>query len=472
MDSILDSLPPILLVDDDPIILELCTTALQSEEIHNVLTLSDSRQLLPFLEKNPVSMIFLDLMMPNVSGMELLPVLSRDFPQMPVIVMTSMEDVATAVNCMKNGAFDFLTKPVETGRLLSCIEKALRVAALRKENSTLREYLLNDTLQHPAAFENIITSNKKMRAIFQYIEVIAKSDQPVLITGETGVGKELIAQALANLSGRSGNFVTVNVSGLDDTIFSDTLFGHKKGAFTGADQPREGLIGTAAGGTLFLDEIGDLNESSQIKLLRLIQEQEFYPMGSDVLKKSDARIIVATNQDLSQRIASGKFRKDLYYRLCAHRIHVPPLRERREDIALLLDHFLRKAAQSLNKAVPIAAPEVTAILSTLHFDGNIRELQAMVFDAVARHASGMLSIDCFVGLRAEESPTAESPASASGKELTEIFYDLFGRFPTIKEVEEYLITSAMNLTNGNQRSAALLLGIARQTLGKRLSNLS
>lgn len=470
--SIPDSLPPIMLMDDDPIVLELGTTALQNEGIKNIIALDDSRKLLQLLEERPVSVIILDLMMPHLSGMELLPILTHDFPHIPVIVMTSTDDVETAVSCMRAGAFDFLTKPMEIGRLLSSVEKALQVNALSRENSSLREYLLNDRLEHPDAFRDIITTSKKMRAIFQYVEIVAKSDQPVLIMGETGVGKELIAQAISALSGRTGAFVTVNVAGLDDNIFSDTLFGHKKGAFTGADHPREGLICAATAGTIFLDEIGDLNESSQIKLLRLIQEREFYPMGSDLMKKSDARIIVSTNRDLTLMISSGKFRKDLYYRLCAHRINVPPLRERREDIPLLLDHFLGEAARSFAKQKPVPSFEVPAILSTCHFEGNVRELRAMVFDAVARHTSGMLTLDSFVGLVREDALPAESSSPSPNKDIDEAIYAFFGRFPTMKEVEEYLISAAMKLTNGNQRSAAQLLGIARQTLSKRLGALS
>jgi len=193
-------------------------------------------------------------------------------------------------------------------------------------------------------------------------------------------------------------------------------------------------------------------------------------MGSDVLKKSDARLIVATNQDLTQLISAGKFRKDLYYRLNAHRVHIPPLRERREDIPMLVDYFLDKAAKSLNKPKPIPAPEVMAILSTCQFEGNVRELQSIIFDAVARHMSGMLTLECITGLASDESTPADSSSQSSSKGANEALYALFGRFPTIKEVEDYLISAAMNLTNGNQRSAALLLGIARQTLSKRLTN--
>ncbi|MDD2581827.1 MAG: sigma-54 dependent transcriptional regulator [Desulfuromonadaceae bacterium] len=468
MDSKINSQLPILLIDDDPVVLEISVTALESEGVENILTLTDSRKTVQFLEDHPVSMIVLDLMMPYVSGLDLLPLLIRDFPHIPVIVMTSSDDIETAVSCIKAGAADYITKPMDIERLLLSVEKALQFNDLYVENRNLREYLLNDNLKHPAVFDVIITASKKMRSIFQYVEVIAKSDQPVLVTGETGVGKELIARAIGALSNRKGPFVTVNAAGLDDSMFSDTLFGHKKGAFTGADQAREGLISSASGGTLFLDEIGDLNETSQIKLLRLIQEQEFYPVGSDVLKKTDARLIVATNQDLSRLISANRFRKDLYYRLCAHHIQVPPLRERREDIPVLLDHFLEKASAALGKPKPVPSREVVALLSTYHYEGNVRELNAMVFDAVARYTTGLLTLDCFAGLSDGEGGLANKSLLVPSKDVDDALYGFFGRFPTIKEMEDYLTSSAMNLTNGNQRSAALLLGIARQTLSKRL----
>ncbi|HWI40407.1 MAG TPA: response regulator, partial [Verrucomicrobiae bacterium] len=225
----------ILLVDDDPGVLAVCRSALTSIGYADVTTLDDSRKVLPFLERNRCSVIFLDLMMPHLAGTDLLPQLAAVCPGVPVVVMTASDDVKTAVTCMKLGAFDFLLKPVNVDLLAAAIEKTRRVDSLNRENSTLREYLLHDQLKNPQAFQHMVTGSKKMRAIFQYIEVISESDQPVLVEGETGVGKELIARAISHFSGRGGKFVTVNVAGLDDTMFSDTLFGHRKGAFTGAD---------------------------------------------------------------------------------------------------------------------------------------------------------------------------------------------------------------------------------------------
>ena len=202
-----------------------------------------------------------------------------------------------------------------------------------------------------------------------------------------------MARAIHALSGCRGELVAVNVAGLDDNMFADALFGHTKGAFTGAEKPREGFIGRAAGGTLFLDEIGDLREQSQIKLLRLMQEKEYYPVGSDILRKSDARIVLATNRDLGGLVAAGKFRNDLYYRLRAHQVHIPPLRERADDIALLVEHFLADGAILFRKQKPAVPPEVMTQLSNYHFSGNVRELEAMMNDAVARNQGEPLSIE-------------------------------------------------------------------------------
>jgi transcriptional regulator with PAS, ATPase and Fis domain len=254
---------------------------------------------------------------------------------------------------------------------------------------------------------------------------------------------------------------------LDDTLFSDTLFGHKKGAFTGADNNRDGLIARAAGGTLFLDEVGDLTESSQVKLLRLLQGMEYYPVGADLARKSDARVVLASNRDLQQLIADRKFRNDLYYRVCAHQVTIPPLRERLDDIPLLLDRFLAAAATAFKKKKPTPPPELVTLLSLYHFPGNVRQLEAMVYDAVARHTFGILSMESFrkvIGVERTALPVQTSRQESFEKSVS----GLFGHFPTISEVEKHLIEEAMTKAKGNQGFAADLLGITRQTLIKRL----
>jgi DNA-binding NtrC family response regulator len=306
-----------------------------------------------------------------------------------------------------------------------------------------------------------------MTTIFQYVEVVAHSNQPVLITGETGVGKELIARAVHEASGVQGNFVPINVAGLDDVMFSDTLFGHRKGAFTGADKPRDGMITQASGGTLFLDEIGDLKESSQVKLLRLLQEREYYPIGSDMPKKSSARIIVATNRCPREMVSKGEFRKDLYYRLCTHHIEIPPLRDRVEDIPVLFDHFLGKAAASLDKKKPTPPPQAIPLLSSYAFPGNVRELEAMVHDAVARHRSGVLSLEGFKRIMGNSHEADMGSFSITNRDAA-AFLEEMPSLPTLKEAEALLIGEALRRAEGNQGLAASFLGITRTALNKRL----
>lgn len=452
----------VLVVDDELGILQEVSLLLTSSDIAGVVTIADSREVLPFIQENPVSLVLLDWVMPNVTGKDLLVRLTTDHPQVPVIVMTAMGDIDTAVGCMKQGAFDFLAKPVDPNRLVSTVQKALRVSDLGNQNRILKDYLLDDRLRHPEVFDGIITRNKKMRSIFQYIEAIASSRQPVLITGETGVGKELLANAVHRVSGVTGPFVSLNAAGLDDFMFFDTLFGHKKGAFTGAESKREGLISAAAGGTLFLDEIGDLSPASQIKLLRVLQEKEYYRMGSDLLIKSEARIIAASNMNFNELRREGKFRNDLYFRLCAHEFHVPPLRERLEDVPLLTAYFAENIASQLGKPVPEIAPEVLASLEGCRFLGNVRELYNMVHHGVTCCEGAVLSSADFPGLKAV--PARAGKPFGEGNPLTM----LFGKFPTINEVEGYLIDEAMRLAHGNQTLAAEMLGLARPTLNRKL----
>ncbi|MCP4409701.1 MAG: sigma-54-dependent Fis family transcriptional regulator [Gammaproteobacteria bacterium] len=463
---------PVLLVDDEASVLLSSKMLLHSVGVRNVETLEDSRELMPYLARHRVAAIVLDLFMPYVTGNQLLPEIVQQYPEIPVIVMTASQEVETAVACMKEGAFDYLVKPVEESRYTSCVKRVLEVRALRQQLGAMKRSLLSDRLDHPDVFSSIMTANRKMRSLFQYMEAIAFSNEPILIIGETGVGKGLLAEAAHRLSACPGKLVQLNVAGADDALFSDTLFGHRKGAFTGADQAREGLVAQAAAGTLFLDEIGDLTITSQVKLLRLLQEQSYYPLGSDVPKNSDIRILCATHQDLRAQMSQGQFRSDLYFRLSVHQIEVPPLRERKEDIPLLLGHFIEQAAHSMKKPAPTPPSELLTLLANHHFPGNVRELRAMVYDAVAQHRSGpVLSMESFRGVIQKQRIPARLAKKEHGTETHPLIVPEGAPFPTLKEAETELVTEALRRAKGNQGIAAALLGISRPALNRRLSRL-
>ncbi len=457
---------PVLLIDDEEQFLFSAAITLNAAGLKHIVKCRDSRQALTTLAQEKFAVVALDLYMPHVSGKELLPQIVAEYPEIPVIVLTAVNEVESAVECMKAGAFEYLVKPVDDARLVTTIRHAINILEIRNENDLLKTSLLSEQLQHPEAFAEIITGQAAMRGIFKYIEAIAPTPLPVLITGETGVGKELVAKAIHQVSQRQGEFVAINVAGVDDHLFADTLFGHLAGAFTGADKPRRGLIEQAAGGTLFLDEIGDLNNESQVKLLRLLQEGKYYPLGSDMPKVSDARLVAATHQDLVSLQSHGRFRKDLYYRLQAHRVRLPALRERLEDVPLLIEHYLKKAAQTLNKKQPAAPRELTTLLRTYHFPGNVRELEGMIFDAVSRHTSGVLSMNSFREKISPESLAAENNAHAP--ETAPPLVTFAERLPTLAEAEQTLIAEALQRANGNQTIAASLLGLSRRALNNRL----
>ena len=458
---------PILIVDDEASILLAIDTTLQMAGFTNTITCQDSRQVMGILADSPVEAMLLDLNMPNIDGQRLLDDVQQEHPQVPVIIVTGAVDVETTVRCIKAGAFDYIVKPVEADRLVTAVTRALSFQELRRENQSLRRHMLRNDLDHPEAFEHIITNSQKMLTIFQYVESIATTSQPVLIRGETGVGKELIARTIHRLSGLKGAFVAVNAAGLDDTVFSDTLFGHVKGAFTGAETPRGGLIEQADGGTLFLDEIGDLTPASQVKLLRLLQEGEYFALGADMPRSSNARIIAATNQRLSVLLQEGRFRKDLNYRLQTHRIVIPPLRERLEDIPQLFDFFLARAASRLKKPIPSAPRQLVSLLGSYSYPGNIRELESIVFDAVSRHRSGELSLGSFHSHLARQPSGAPAPVPPPRTEASITFPSTL---PTIKEASRLLVAEALRRCDGNQSQAAKMLGISQQALSKRLKN--
>lgn len=458
---------PVLLVDDEQQFLFSAETALTTNGINNVITQSDSTKVLEMLDEKEYSLVVLDMNMPNLTGIELLSLIVEKHPNMPVIILTAVNDVESAVKCIKAGAFNYILKPVDDTRLVTTIRSGLNLREIRNENSRLKDYLLKDKLENPEAFSDIITKSNSMRAIFKYIEAIAKSPLPVLITGETGAGKEMIAKAIHKLSGRPGEHISLNVAGVDDNLFSDTLFGHKKGAFTGAEQDRKGMIEQAEKGTLFLDEIGDLSLESQVKLLRLIQDGKYFPLGSDMAKLADVRIVCATNVDIDLMKNKNEFRKDLYYRLQTHHIHIPPLRERRNDIPFLINHFLEKASKQLNKKKPTPPKELYSLLSNYNFPGNIRELEGIIFDAVSVHRAGVLSLEpirekVFPKMKASDINNLEN----IHHEEKIIFTD---QLPTLKETEDAIINEALKRADGNQTIAADILGISRRALNNRLS---
>ncbi|TFH86015.1 sigma-54-dependent Fis family transcriptional regulator [Billgrantia azerbaijanica] len=454
----------VLLVDDEASFLRSFSLMLETQGgINHLYQCQDSRDAMQAIAEHPIGLVLLDLTMPHLSGEALLRQIVEEHPDVGVIIISGLNQLETAVNCIRLGAYDYFIKTTEENRLIDGIHRAIRMQEMRLENQGMRRRFLSDTLDRPEVFADIITRDKGMRSVFQYLEAVAVSSQPVLISGESGTGKEAIARAIHTLSGRSGAMVSVNVAGLDDSIFADTLFGHHRGAFTGADKARAGMIDQAAGGTLLLDEIGDLSLASQVKLLRLLQEGEYYPLGSDRPKRLEARVLVATHHDLDQKQRDGSFRKDLYYRLRTHQVELPPLRRRQGDIPLLLDYFLAEAAEDLGRDKPVVPKELPALLGNYAFPGNVRELRALCFDALGRHRGGVLSMDVF--RRAVEQGGALQAFD------TDAAMPLFAPdqpLPTLQEVADLLVAEAMQRAQGNQTLASRLLGISQPALSKRL----
>jgi DNA-binding NtrC family response regulator len=461
---------PLLLVDDEESWLNSLSFMLEfSAGYNNIVRCQDSRDVMGILARQPVAVVLLDLTMPHISGEDILASIVQEYPEIPVVILSGMNQLATAVQCMRKGAADYFVKTVERERLIAGIRRILSIQELQQENRKLRDGFLQDRLERPEFFSGIVTKCRKLYSLFQYIEAVAGSSEPILITGESGVGKELFARAVHKIDRRQESWVALNVAGLDDAVFSDVLFGHVRGAFTGADRARPGMIEKAAGGVLFLDEIGDLSPASQVKLLRFLQEGEYLPLGSDTPRRANVRIIAATNHDLDAMQARGAFRKDLYFRLCAHRIHIPPLRERKEDIPLLLDYFLEESARAMGKRRPTPPEELPVLLSTYHFPGNVRELRGMIYDAVSIHRAGKLSMEPFrKALRRDVRQEIHEAASSYASRRDESLFSSIPALPTLSRASEILVAEALRRSGGNQTIAAGILGISRQALSKRL----
>ena len=453
---------PLLMVDDEVSWLHSFKTILGLSGINNVEVISDPGQVLSRLDEKEYSLLLMDIVMPGKRGDELLPEVLERHPDLVTIMLSGLDQVETAVSCIKAGAWDYFVKTTDSATLVAAVQRALELVEARAENRRLRSALEERGPRNAEAFSGMVTADPAMLAAFRYMETVATTSLPVLVAGETGSGKELAAQALHHLSGRPGRFVAVNIAGLDDNAVTDTLFGHRKGAFTDAAEPREGLVSRASEGTLFLDEICDLSMASQVKLLRLLQENEYMPLGGDGTVASHARVVAATQRDLDELVRKGGFRADLYYRLSAHQVRLPPLRERVGDVPLLLDHFLVQAAEEFGKSKPPVPPETVNRLRRYPFPGNVRELRSLVFDAMAGYQRGWLSLT--VPGAAGTVRSGEDREAMAGED---VFAGL-EFLPTAAEAYDLLVREALRRTEGNRTQAAEILGVSRQALARHL----
>ena len=459
---------PVIIVDDEKSWLRSLELALKSEGITEIISCTSSDELNQLLLNTVPSVIVLDLTLAEESGESILDSLLKAHPGLPVIITTGDSLATTAVRCLKSGAFNYFVKSEESQRIIAGIKHAIEIRMLQLENQQLREGMLSNALRNPAHFEGLLLNSAKMLPVYKYIEAVSLSSEPVLITGESGTGKELIAHAIHKASGRSGKFIPVNIAGLDSNIFSDTLFGHIKGAFTGANEFRKGLVEEASGGTLFLDEIGDLPNEMQVKLLRLIQEKTYHQVGSDMVKKASIRIIAATNRDLELMQKEETFRQDLYYRLCYHRVEIPPLRERQGDIKQLADIFIEEAAKDIGMERPAIPPEIYILLKNYPYPGNVRELRSIIFDAISRHKNKVFSLGWLKERLFPDSP--EELSSLQQTDKGENIFEGVQELPRWKDALQMLVDEAMRRSSSNQVVASKMIGMNRQTLNKHLQS--
>lgn len=453
--------PPVFLVDDEPQSLSSYRLALTVEGYTDIRPCASGKEALAAMAGVVQGVAVLDITMPDMDGITLLRRIGEEHPGIVCVMVTGLNDTATVVECIRAGAYDYTVKPVDRVRLATTVRMAAEHLRGRAEAERVRDAFFAGELRDPTAFDALVTADARMLALFRYLEALAPTELPVLVTGETGVGKELFAQAIHKASGRSGAFVAFNSAGIDDALFSDALFGHKRGAFTSAVAGAPGLIDRAAGGTLFLDEVGDLRPETQVKLLRLLQERTFYRLGATQEEQSRARVIAATNRSLGELATAGHFRKDLFYRLKSHHVCVPPLRDRRGDLPALVAHFTAQAAASCGKGRLAVPREVLAVLADYSFPGNVRELAGMVADAVARSTGSTLSSEPFkaaVGLGAVDAHALAEEGGANALAL-----QFPSPLPTAEAVCVALLTEALRRSGGNKSLAAEMTGLARQT---------
>ncbi len=441
----------ILVCDDEKNIREGLALAFELED-YNVLTAENGKVAWALINKNDVDLVITDLRMDEMNGQELLKKVVSTYPNIPVVILTGHGTIETAVNAMRDGAVDFFTKPLDLDRLLLLVKKSLKHKDLIDENIKIKEELA--ALKASNNYGKMIGNSSQIRKLLETINQVAPTKASVLVTGESGVGKELVADAIHQISNRrNGPFIKVHCAALSESLLESELFGHEKGAFTGAVSSKKGRFELANGGTIFLDEIGEINLATQIKILRVLQERQFERVGGEKTITVDVRIVTATNKDLLKEIEKGNFREDLYYRLNVVHVEVPPLRERKEDIPLLMASFLDQINKENNTEVKGFTSDAKAALYKYDWPGNIRELRNCI------EASIVMCRNEFVDVK--DLPPQITQDHESQSLNIEVGLSL-------AEVEKKVILSTLNSLNGNKSKTAEVLKIGRKTLHRKL----
>lgn len=440
----------ILVIDDEENIRNGLAANFEMED-YKVKTASSGKEGLSIVSKGDIDLVVTDLRMDGMSGEEVLKRITTETPGIPVIVLTGHGSIDSAVEAMKNGAYDFLTKPLNLDQLNVIVKRALENREL-----SLQHTMLKKELGEAVTFDRMIGTSADMRRLLELIKKVAPSRASVLITGESGVGKELVADALHSLSGRrEKSFVKVHCAALSETLLESELFGHEKGAFTGADSMKKGRFELAHGGTIFLDEIGEINQTTQIKLLRVLQERTFERVGGEETIEVDVRVVAATNRNIEEEVKAGRFREDLYYRLNVVRLQVPPLRERKDDIPLLMDSFLKRFSEENSKSILGFENRARQALYRYDWPGNIRELQNCIESAVVMCSGKEISL--------EDLPPTINRFSGEGSISIPMGLSL-------DDAEKIIIKENLAFNNGNKTKTAEILGIERKTLAKKIGD--
>jgi len=446
--------PRILVVDDEMIVCESCKRILE-EEGYEVETALSGKEAFEKMKANPFDIVITDLKMPGIDGMEVLRTFRKEYPDSIIIMITGFSTVETAVEAMKLGAFDYIPKPFTPDEVSIVVKKAIEKKSLMLENIYLRQ-----ELQEKYGFHNIVGKSKKMQEIYRVIAKVATTDSTVLIYGQSGTGKELIARAIHfNSPRREKQFVPVDCAVLSENLLESELFGHVRGSFTGAVTTKPGLFEVADGGTVFLDEVGNISLSIQAKLLRVLQEREFTPVGGTKAKKVDIRLIAATNKDLEKMIKEETFREDLYYRLNIVPISLPALRERQEDIPLLAVHFLKKYAEEMGKTIKGFTPEAMEKLMRYPWPGNVRELENVVERTVVMIDDEMVRVEHLILPGQQEKEILENQIPMTSDELKEIKKQV--REKAVEEIERSFVLNALERHQWNVTRAAGEVGMLR-----------